>query len=83
MRPTYTTLTHVPIGKAKTAEGRAAFDAALFDDYFCSCDALSFSVNMNTLLDCLLLFGSSSESTAAILTYSVSRDSVSYRRWIV
>ena len=30
-----------------------------------------FSINLTTLLDCLHLFGSTSESTAATLTYSV------------
>ena len=58
-------------GKAKTVEGRASFDSALFEQYFCSCDVISFAVNMNTLLDCLLLFGSASDTTAAILTYTV------------
>lgn len=32
---------------------------------------MHFSINLTTLLDCLLLFGSTSESTAATLTYSV------------
>lgn len=34
---------------------------------------MHFSINLTTLLDCLLLFGSTSESTAATLTYSVTR----------
>lgn len=33
---------------------------------------MHFSINLTTLLDCLLLFGSTSESTAATLTFSVS-----------
>ena len=58
-------------GKAKTAEGRACLDSVLFEDYFCSCDVLSFTVNLIALLDCLLLFGSTSDNTAAIFSYSV------------
>jgi hypothetical protein len=32
---------------------------------------MHFSINLTTLLDCLLLFGTSSESTAATITFSV------------
>lgn len=68
-------------GKAKTTEGRAAFDAGLFEEYFCSCDLISFSVNINTLLDCFLLFGATSDSTAAILAYTVSVLCANDWRW--
>jgi len=46
--------------------------ANLFDGYYCNAaeNALKLSLNLTTLLDCLQLFGSSSENTSATITYS-------------
>ena len=60
-------------GKSKSTEGRASLQSALFDDYYCSCTTtINFSLNLTTVLDCLLLFGTSSDSTAIDITYNTS-----------
>ena len=73
------------LGRGKSTQARATMQAGLFEEFIFesggrdASDSLStasesvmhFSINLTTLLDCLLLFGSTSESTAATLTYSV------------
>ena len=75
------------LGRGKSTQARATLQAGLFDEFIFESEGrggdsdsllgtgaesvMHFSINLTTLLDCLLLFGSTSESTAAPLTYSV------------
>ena len=75
------------LGRGKSTQARATLQAGLFEEYIFECGSeglsaghsgtsgtesvMHFSINLTTLLDCLLLFGSTSESTSATLTYSV------------
>ena len=61
-------------------QARAILQAQLFEEYTINDPnqeamdqdiCLKFSLNLTTLLDCLQLFGSSSESTSATMTYLV------------
>lgn len=58
-------------GKAKSTQARVNLEAELFDDYMCDSPSIRLALNLNTLLDCLEIFGSSSETTTASMTYSV------------
>ena len=59
-------------GKAKSTQARVNLEADLFDDYMCDSPSIRLALNLNMLLDCLEIFGSSSGTTAT-MTYSVSK----------
>ena len=59
-------------GKAKSTQARVNLEADLFDDYTCDSPSIRLALNLNMLLDCLEIFGSSSGTTAT-MTYSVSK----------
>lgn len=59
-------------GKAKSTQARVNLEADLFDDYMCDSPSIRLALNLNMLLDCLEIFGSSSGTTAT-MTYSVRR----------
>ena len=65
-------LTFVVTGKAKSTQARVNLEADLFDEYMCDSPSIRLALNLNMLLDCLEIFGSSSENTTATMTYSVS-----------
>mmetsp|Transcript_23496 Transcript_23496/g.39863 ORF Transcript_23496/g.39863 Transcript_23496/m.39863 type:complete len:276 (-) Transcript_23496:344-1171(-) len=69
------------LGRGKNTQARATMQAGLFEEFIFESGqqhessgraegGMHFCINLTTLLDCLLLFGSTSESTAATLTYS-------------
>lgn len=64
-------LMFVLTGKAKSTQARVNLEADLFDEYICGSPSIRLALNLNTLLDCLEIFGSSSETTTATMTYSV------------
>lgn len=59
-------------GRGKSVEGRVSFPSTIFNDFFCTTEQIRFSVNINTLLDCLTMFGQSCDNVTIIITYSVS-----------
>lgn len=56
-------------GRAKSTQASADLKADLFEEYICESD-VHLALNLTTLLECLLLFGSSSDNTVATMTYS-------------
>ena len=66
-------LMFVVTGKAKSTQARVNLEADLFDDYICEGNSIRLALNLNLVLDCLDIFGSSSETTTATITYSVRR----------
>lgn len=72
------------LGRAKSTQARATLPAELFEEYIFESRGpegrennlserdrvVQFSINLTVLLDCMQLFGSSSESTSATMTYS-------------
>jgi hypothetical protein len=69
-----------PINPHETfPQARAILQTQLFEEYTINDQneaadqdiSLKFALNLTTLLDCLQLFGSSSESTSATMTYLV------------
>lgn len=67
-------LMFVVTGKAKSTQARVTLEADLFDDYICDCPCVRLAINLNMVLDCLDIFGSSSDTTTATITYSVRPD---------
>ena len=65
-------LMFVVTGKAKSTQARVNLEADLFDEYMSDSPSIRLALNLNMLLDCLEIFGSSSENTTATMTYSVS-----------
>jgi hypothetical protein len=63
---------YITLGKAKSTQARVSLETDLFDEYICGSPSIQLALNLNTLLDCLEIFGSSSETTTATMTYSVS-----------
>ena len=61
----------VVTGKSKATQARVNLEAELFDDYTCE-TPVRLALNLNMVLDCLDIFGSSSETTTATISYSVS-----------
>ena len=61
----------VMTGKSKATQARVNIEAELFDDYTCE-TPVRLALNLNMVLDCLDIFGSSSETTTATISYSVS-----------
>mmetsp|Transcript_11100 Transcript_11100/g.16908 ORF Transcript_11100/g.16908 Transcript_11100/m.16908 type:complete len:312 (+) Transcript_11100:74-1009(+) len=72
-------------GKGKSYQARAILQASMFEDYVfedaqslparnndddLDQDPIRFAVNLTMLLDCLQLFGPTSDTTAATMTYS-------------
>jgi hypothetical protein len=53
-------------------QARVGFQADLFEEYICDAESIKFAINLTILIDCLHLFGTSSDTTTAILSYSVS-----------
>lgn len=47
-------------------------DSELFEEYVCTDETVRLVLNLTTLLDCLQIFGTSSETTTATMTYSAS-----------
>ena len=64
-------LMFVVTGKAKSTQARVTLEADLFDDYICDSPCVRLAINLNMVLDCLDIFGSSSDTTTATITYSV------------
>lgn len=62
-------LTFIVTGRAKSTQASADLKADLFEEYICDGE-VEVALNLTTLLDCLLLFGSSSDSTTATMTFS-------------
>ena len=65
----------VVTGKSKATQARVNLEAELFDDYTCE-TPVRLALNLNMVLDCLDIFGSSSETTTATISYSVSHKCV-------
>jgi hypothetical protein len=56
----------------RCTQARAILQKELFQEYvFEQRTSVMFSVNLITLVDCLQIFGSSSECTTATMTYAV------------
>jgi hypothetical protein len=62
-------------GKGKTCQARAILKLELFEEYVFensgSSDPIKFSLNLPILLDCLQLFGPTTDAITATMTYSV------------
>jgi hypothetical protein len=58
-------------GRAKSSQARVSLDRSIFEDYQCESPSIKLSLNLTTLLDCLQIFGSSSENTIATMSYAV------------
>lgn len=65
----------VVTGKSKATQARVNLEAELFDDYTCE-TPVRLALNLNMVLDCLDIFGSSSETTTATISYSVSNKQI-------
>lgn len=52
-------------------QARVGFQSELFEEYVCDNGSIKFAINLAILIDCLHLFGTSSETTTAIMSYSV------------
>mmetsp|Transcript_39358 Transcript_39358/g.40093 ORF Transcript_39358/g.40093 Transcript_39358/m.40093 type:complete len:131 (+) Transcript_39358:134-526(+) len=63
-------LIFVVTGKGKATQGRVSFSADIFEQYHCDTELLQFAVSLNILLDCLQLFGVSSENTMMMMNYN-------------
>jgi hypothetical protein len=74
IRATPEGLTFLVTGRSKTTQASAVLKAELFDEFICDTEA-ELALNLATLLECLLLFGASSDTTTATLTYS-SEDAI-------
>ncbi|KAF5395739.1 Cell cycle checkpoint protein RAD1 [Paragonimus heterotremus] len=61
----------VTVEDAKCIQGNAFLHAELFREYKLSKDVISFKTNINVLIDCLSIFGITSQtsSTSLVLTY--------------
>lgn len=64
-------------GKSKSTQSRATLQSAIFDEYFCGSNSdddgsVQFVVDINTVLDCLQLFGSSSENTTLTMSFNTT-----------
>lgn len=63
-------------GKGKAYQARAILRPEIFEEYICenfsSEDPLKFSLNLAILMDCLTLFGPSTDNISTTMTYSVS-----------
>jgi hypothetical protein len=51
--------------KGKSIQARITLNSDLFEEYNCEEDSIKFGLNLTMFLDCLKLFGSSSDCTAA------------------
>ena len=64
-------------GKGKTYQARAILKPEIFEDYVFenteSDEPMKFSLSLSILLDCLQIFGPSTENITATMTYSVSK----------
>jgi hypothetical protein len=56
--------------KSKSLEARITWNSILFDDYICNHDSIKLCINLNILIDCLLLFGNTSDTILASFSYS-------------
>jgi len=56
--------------KTKSLEARVNWNSELFEEYTCNDDSIKLTINMTTFLDCLLLFGSASDTIIASFSYS-------------
>lgn len=61
----------VVTARSKATQARVGFQSDLFDEFNCSGESLKFAINLTILVDCLQLFGTSSETTSAVMTFSV------------
>jgi hypothetical protein len=62
-------LAFVVEGSAKSTQVRATLKNELFDNYHADGSGIRLSLNLTQLLDCLFLFGSSSDTTILTMTY--------------
>jgi hypothetical protein len=75
---TPTELILIVTGKSKATQARITLQEELFEEFLCAAsedESISFVVNLNVFLDCLSLFGISSENIAATMSYS-TRDEI-------
>ncbi len=72
LHASFVALSFIVTGKAKSTQARLSLRSDFFDDFICSGDPIQLSLNLTTLLDCLQLYGTTSDNTSATITYSVS-----------
>jgi len=59
-------------GRSKSTHSSVSLQKESFEAYICDEDSVCLTLNLTTLLDCLLLFGTSSDNTTATMTYTSS-----------